>query len=89
MCPSEDAFLLNLDAIRKFGRLKSLHVFCSNSFWASDLDTLRMIDHSRGNAKVVLAVCADKLPYPITSMHGEASEVIAEVEKWGWRFVLI
>lgn len=87
MCPLEDEFLLSLDAIRKFGRLESLHVYSIDSYWASDLDTLRMIDQSRGNAKVMLAVYANELPYPMTSMHGKASEIIAEVEKWGWQFV--
>lgn len=83
----EDQFSLSLDAMRKMERLQSLHLYALDSYWSSDLRVLRLIDCSRGSAKVLLEVCADELCYPISSEDGEASEIIAEVEQWGWQFI--
>lgn len=83
----EDQFSLSLNAMRIIERLQSLHLYARDSFWPSDLRVLRLIDRSRGSAKVLLEVCASELCYPIISEHGEDSDIIAEVEKWGWQFV--
>jgi len=76
----------SLDALRKLERLESLHLYSLDAWWSSDLDVLRMIDRSRGSAKVLLDVCASELCWPVNTEHGEESEIIAEVESWGWQF---
>lgn len=83
-CPYEAQFRLSLIAIRKFERLESLHIFGRDYFLSSDLSILGMIDRSRGNAKVVLEVCANESCYTVLGERGENFDIIAEVEMWGW-----
>lgn len=68
------------NAVKKLHRLKSIYYYVSNDIWALDAEVIRLMNRSRGNAKVVLYVYPDLKPSKTSSER----DIITEMEQWGF-----